>query len=179
MRRLVSYALLAAGLLGFAGAAARAQLVEDYRFKGKVLDAEGKPIADVNILLKDLATSAQYQFKSHADGTFDRRMIPHGIYEATFSKPGYLSRSQKFDWSVPPSQVETIEVKVVLESQAAHAGVSARLRRKLDVLAGKVPAPAAAPRVGEGPVAEPLPLFPEDGGHQETRETAGLVTACA
>ena len=31
----------------------------------------------------------------------------------------------------------------------------------------------------EGPVAESLPLFPEDGGSQETRETAGLVAACA
>ncbi len=66
-----------------------------------------------------------------------------------------------------------------LQSQTAHAGVSARLRRKLDVLAGKVPASTAAPRVDEGPVAESLPLFPEDGGSQEIRETAGLVAACA
>lgn len=43
----------------------------------------------------------------------------------------------------------------LLQSQAAHAGVSARLRRKLDVLTGKVPAPA--PRV----VEETLPLFDE------------------
>jgi hypothetical protein len=66
-----------------------------------------------------------------------------------------------------------------LQSQAAHAGVSARLRRKLDVLAGKVPASTAASRVSENPVAESLPLFPEDGGRQETRETAGLIAACA
>lgn len=29
-----------------------------------------------------------------------------------------------------------------LQSQAAHAGVSARLRKKIDVLEGRVPAPA-------------------------------------
>lgn len=40
-----------------------------------------------------------------------------------------------------------------LQSQAAHAGVSARLRRKIEVLEGRRPRPAPAERV--------LPLFPE------------------
>ena len=39
-----------------------------------------------------------------------------------------------------------------LQSQAAHAGVSARLRRKLDILTGKAPPPCKP---------EPMPLFPE------------------
>ncbi len=45
-----------------------------------------------------------------------------------------------------------------LQSQAAHAGVSARLRRKIDVLTGKTPAPPrrSAPQ-------EALPLFAEPG----------------
>ncbi len=41
-----------------------------------------------------------------------------------------------------------------LQSQAAHAGVSARLRRKIDALTGKQPAPAPARP------AEPTPEFP-------------------
>jgi hypothetical protein len=46
-----------------------------------------------------------------------------------------------------------------LQSQAAHAGVSARLRKKIDLLTGRIPAPASAisPRVRP----EVLPLFPE------------------
>jgi len=40
-----------------------------------------------------------------------------------------------------------------LQSQAAHAGVSARLRRKIDVLEGRRPRPEPAERA--------LPLFPE------------------
>jgi hypothetical protein len=40
-----------------------------------------------------------------------------------------------------------------LQSQAAHAGVSARLRRKIDVLTGRRPQPQKR--------FEPLPLFPE------------------
>ena len=43
-----------------------------------------------------------------------------------------------------------------LQSQAAHAGVSARLRRKLDALTRGEPWPPARPR------DEVLPLFPDD-----------------
>lgn len=60
----------------------------------------------------------------------------------------------------------------VLQSQAAHAGVSARLRRKLDVLEGRAPAPVK--RVATD--AEPLPLFPEA---EYEPATAELVVACA
>ncbi|WP_435019911.1 hypothetical protein TA3x_001543 [Tundrisphaera sp. TA3] len=41
-----------------------------------------------------------------------------------------------------------------LQSHAAHAGVAARLRRKLDILTGKVPPPS--PRLL---AEEPMPLF--------------------
>jgi hypothetical protein len=47
-----------------------------------------------------------------------------------------------------------------LQSQAAHAGVSARLRRKIGVLSGKV----APPRKPAVEVTEPVPLFPEPVG---------------
>lgn len=48
-----------------------------------------------------------------------------------------------------------------LQSQAAHAGVSARLRKKIGVLTGKAAAPVAeAPK----PPAD-LPLFPELNAH--------------
>lgn len=57
----------------------------------------------------------------------------------------------------------------MLQSHAAHAGVSARLRRKLDVLSGKVPPPA--PRAAR----EDLPLFREDDVTTATPEDSGLV----
>ena len=56
----------------------------------------------------------------------------------------------------------------LLQSQAAHAGVSARLRRKLDVLEGRAPVKVV--------VDKPLPLFPEIDGEPVTAE---LVAACA
>jgi hypothetical protein len=67
----------------------------------------------------------------------------------------------------------------VLQSQAAHAGVSARLRRKLDVLAGKIPASPSRPQVGESVAEESLPLFPERGDRPETPENVELIAACA
>jgi hypothetical protein len=50
-----------------------------------------------------------------------------------------------------------------LQSQAAHAGVSARLRRKIDVLTGKVP-------VVQKAEPETLPLFPEASSEPENAE---------
>jgi hypothetical protein len=66
-----------------------------------------------------------------------------------------------------------------LQSQAAHAGVSARLRRKLDVLAGKIPASPSRPQVRESVAEETLPLFPERGDRPETPEDVELIAACA
>jgi hypothetical protein len=56
-----------------------------------------------------------------------------------------------------------------LQSQAAHAGVSARLRRKIDVLTGKAP---AAPRTP--PVDDTLPLFPEAASAPELAEVMAI-----
>jgi len=59
-----------------------------------------------------------------------------------------------------------------LQSQAAHAGVSARLRKKIDALSGKPHGAAAKPQAMES-----LPLFPDR--HEEmVPEDAGLI-ACA
>ncbi|WP_406699711.1 hypothetical protein V5E97_12710 [Singulisphaera sp. Ch08] len=57
----------------------------------------------------------------------------------------------------------------LLQSQAAHAGVSARLRRKLDVLEGRTPAPVK--RADD----KPLPLFPE----VENEPVSADLVACA
>ncbi len=56
-----------------------------------------------------------------------------------------------------------------LQSQAAHAGVSARLRRKLAVLTGKTPAVLKNP-----PAEKPLPLFPEPVAALEDTEVMAL-----
>jgi hypothetical protein len=56
-----------------------------------------------------------------------------------------------------------------LQSQAAHAGVSARLRRKIDVLTGKAPAAHRTP-----PTEGTLPLFPEPAPVPENTEVMAI-----
>jgi hypothetical protein len=56
-----------------------------------------------------------------------------------------------------------------LQSQAAHAGVSARLRRKIDFLMGKA---SAAPRTP--PTEGALPLFPEPAPAPENIEVMSI-----
>jgi len=53
-----------------------------------------------------------------------------------------------------------------LQSQAAHAGVSARLRRKIDVLEGRIPAPVKV---------ESYPLFEAAASNVDAADTAHLV----
>jgi len=108
-------------LLVALGLPARAQLVEDYRFKGRVVDASGQPLGGVHVTLRDVETGSRLVFTTHDDGTFDRRMIPHAHYEGSFEKPGYVTRTENFDWSASPRDVVTIDAKIVLESQVAKA----------------------------------------------------------
>jgi len=107
-------ALLAAG-------SARGQLVEDYRFRGKVIDQHGKPIPKVQVSFHNLQTGARIEFTTEEDGTFDRRMIPHGIYEATFQKDGFVSHRESLDWSAAAPQTIEKVAQIVLENQADRA----------------------------------------------------------
>jgi hypothetical protein len=61
-----------------------------------------------------------------------------------------------------------------LQSQAAHAGVSARLRRKLRAITSGRPWPPARKTM------EPLPLFPEvqtELDHDHDHETSAVAVA--
>jgi hypothetical protein len=55
------------------------------------------------------------------------------------------------------------------QSQAAHAGVSARLRRKIDELTGRRPRRKPA-------TDEPLPLFPDSKGTVESTTEPALAS---
>jgi Flp pilus assembly protein TadD len=118
----------------WAGAAerTRAQLVEDYRFKGVIVDTEGQPIPRVRVTFRDTETGARIVFTSRDDGSFDRHMIPHAVYAVSFEKPGYVTHTQTFDWSASPPEPVTKEGRIVLESE------SARARRELGAKAAQL-----------------------------------------
>ncbi len=101
--------------------AAAAQLIEDYRFKGKVVDTAGMPIPKVQVTFRDVETGGRIVFTTKDDGTFDRRMIQHGVYEVSFEKEGYVSRTERFDWSLSPTGTIVKEATIVLENQSVRA----------------------------------------------------------
>jgi Tfp pilus assembly protein PilF len=103
-------------LAGWVGSSL-AQEQNDYRFTGKVIDQSGKPIPGAEIVLHDPQAGTRIEFKTNDDGTFDRRIIPHGVYNATFSAPGYVTTSMHFDWSAVGPQVIEKVAQVVLESE--------------------------------------------------------------
>jgi tetratricopeptide (TPR) repeat protein len=97
-----------------AATAVRAEQVEDYRFKGRVVDTTGKPVSGVHVTMRNLADGARITFTTRDDGTFDRRMIPAAQYEVTFAREGYVSRTEKFDWSASQAETKTVEAQIVL-----------------------------------------------------------------
>ncbi|MFC2173178.1 tetratricopeptide repeat protein [Acidobacteriota bacterium] len=107
-------------VFGFTALAA-GQLVEDYRFKGKVVDTKGNPIPTVQITFYNVDTGSRFSFTTKDDGTFDRRMIRHAAYDVTFEKTGYAPRKERFDWTAWNETVITKESDIILESDSVAA----------------------------------------------------------
>jgi Tfp pilus assembly protein PilF len=111
--KLVSLTLLC--WLGIA-ASAPAQMVEDYRFRGKTVDTKGAPLPEVAVVLREAKSGRRITFKTGKDGKFDRRMIVHGNYVATFDKEGFVTLEQNYDWSATAPDVIEVESEVRLQS---------------------------------------------------------------
>jgi len=97
---------------------ASAQLLEDYRFKGKIVDTKGKPLSGVRISLHEVDSGKRIVFATDANGEFDRRLIPHGVYDVSFEKVGYVTGKDKFDWSAASEGTIVKTATITLESEA-------------------------------------------------------------
>lgn len=107
--------------LGCGASLASGQLSEDYRFQGKVIDQHGKPIAAARLTLHDVQAGTRILFETDAEGAFDRRMIPLGVYDLTVEKAGYVPYLDHFDWSVDSPQTTIKIAQIALESEADRA----------------------------------------------------------
>jgi tetratricopeptide (TPR) repeat protein len=116
-KRFLCACLVALFCASFAGA----QLLEDYRFKGKIVDTSKKPIPKVRVTFRNVESGKLIVFETNADGTFDKRMIPHAVYDVTFEKTGYVTRKEHFDWSEASEGVIVKDVEIVMESEALKA----------------------------------------------------------
>jgi tetratricopeptide (TPR) repeat protein len=85
----------------------------EYYFYGKVVDIEKKPVADVEIRLRDVATSRGYNVKTNKDGTFKFAGLPHGIYKVSFKKEGYALKEDEWRFAEPQDTIQKVEIPTV------------------------------------------------------------------
>jgi tetratricopeptide (TPR) repeat protein len=96
----------------------------EYYFYGKVLDPQKKPLADVEIQLRDIDTSRSYTIKTNKKGEFKLVGLPHGIYKVTFKKEGYALKEDEWRFTEPQDTMQKVEipaVTLVSESQLQQA----------------------------------------------------------
>lgn len=115
--------------VSFAALPVSAQLLEDYRFKGKTLTTSGEPLPGVAIKFYNTDSGKRIDFKSNDEGKFDRRLIPRGVYDVRFEKEGYVGKSERFDWQGVSTETIVQEAQIVLESHAEQAERDAQLAR--------------------------------------------------
>ena len=65
-------------------------LGQDTVVRGKVLDAEKKPLPSVKITLQDSSTGAKFVVNSKKDGSFMRFGVPPALYKVTMELEGYF-----------------------------------------------------------------------------------------
>ncbi len=106
-------------VLALALAAGAAAQYREYYLRGKVVDPQQVPIAGVEVQLRDKATSRAYSFKTDEEGVFKFAGLPRGVYEVTFTREGYASRTDEWKFEARQDRMQRVDVPdVVLVSQA-------------------------------------------------------------
>jgi tetratricopeptide (TPR) repeat protein len=91
----------------------------EYYLRGLVIDTDKKPIAGVEIALRDVARSRDYHVKTGKDGTFKLVGLPHGVYAVTFRREGYAARTDEWKFETPQETMQKVDLpEVVLASEA-------------------------------------------------------------
>jgi tetratricopeptide (TPR) repeat protein len=99
----------------------------EYYVRGRVVDTQKKPIPGVEIRLRDVAASRTYDMKTDKDGVFKLAGLPHGKYEVSFSKEGYVPARDEWKFEAPQDRMQKVDVPdVVLASQAVVQEVDRR-----------------------------------------------------
>lgn len=112
LRRLPVFAALGLALILALSLPAPAQYRE-YLISGKIVDTKANPVPDVEIRLRDAATSRSYSFKTKKDGTFRFVGLPHGVYKAVFSKPGFAEKTDEWKFTEAQDQMVKVEIPPV------------------------------------------------------------------
>jgi Tfp pilus assembly protein PilF len=91
----------------------------EYYARGRVLDAQKKPLPDVEITLVDASTSRRFHMKTDQKGEFKFAGLPHATYEVTFAREGFVTGKDKWEFGAHQDRMQRVEIPdVVLASQS-------------------------------------------------------------
>jgi Flp pilus assembly protein TadD len=82
----------------------------EYYFHGRVVDTDKKPVADVEITLRDVETSRSYFIKTNKNGEYKFAGLPHGIYKAKFVKEGFAPKEDEWKFESPQDTMQRIQI---------------------------------------------------------------------
>jgi tetratricopeptide (TPR) repeat protein len=83
-----------------------------------VVDTQKQPLPEVEIQLRDVATSRSYHMKTGKDGAFKFAGLPHGVYEATFGRQGYPTTKVEWKFTTAQEVMKRVEIPdIVLASE--------------------------------------------------------------
>lgn len=96
-------------------------------FRGKVVDAEGNPVADVIIVLVDVTRGGAIETETNDKGNFYRRGLRPSEYALTIEKDGYVAHEEVLDFRAGEEKRQ--EFRLVLTLSAPEAAFQKGLER--------------------------------------------------
>lgn len=136
----IAASVIFAALWTAAGTSCYAQYREYYIF-GKVLDSDNKPLADVEISLRDSSTSRSYDFKTNKKGKYKFVGLPHGRYKVTVKKEGYKTMDTEWDFSLPQDRMQKVEVDTIVmmsRARVEEVEMNKALRKEFELAREKI-----------------------------------------
>ena len=101
----------------------------EYHISGKVVDTQKAPLAGVEIVLRDVATSRSFNLKTKKDGTFKYVGLPHGVYQAVFRKEGFAEKVDEWKFETPQDTMLKVEIPPVVMASAEVIQEAERMKQ--------------------------------------------------
>ncbi len=101
----------------------------EYLIRGKVVDTSKAPVAGVEVILRDAATSRSYNMKTDKNGEFKFTGLPHGVYKVVFKKAGFATKEDEWRFESPQEKMEHVEIPPVVMASEAVVQEAERLKQ--------------------------------------------------
>ena len=99
----------------------------EYYVRGRAVDEQRRPIVDVEIELLDASTSRRFHMKTDKEGEFKFAGLPHATYQVTFSREGYATVRDEWDFSATQDRMQRVDVPDVVLASESHVQEVQRL----------------------------------------------------